>query len=86
MLEGPAKIKINDEQLERLSTTYKELAEDVSTMLEDFFTPFEMMKNEGIFAGKSADAYTDFCMLINQYLKIRFDMSLQELQDAGEIN
>jgi len=50
MLEGPAKIKINDEQLERLSTTYKELAEDVSTMLEDFFTPFEMMKNEGIFA------------------------------------
>jgi len=84
MLEGPANIEISDEQLEQLNTTYTELSEDISTMLEEFFTPFEIMKNEGIFAGESADAYTEFCMLINQYLKIRFDMSLLELKEASD--
>ncbi|MBT2214709.1 hypothetical protein F3157_09180 [Virgibacillus dakarensis] len=84
MLEGPARLEISDDQLEQLNKIYKELAEDVSSMLVDFFAPFELMKNEGVFAGKSADAYTDFCMLVNHYLKIRFDVSLQELNKSGE--
>lgn len=84
MLEGPSKIEITDDQLEQLSTTYGELREEVLSMLEEFFTPFEIMSNEGVFTGKSADAYTEFCILINQYLKIRFDLSIQKLIAASE--
>lgn len=81
-LEGPA--KISDEQLESLRKTYGDLATEMEEMINDFFTPFEIMRNESIFRGKSADAYTDFCMLIHQYTEVRYQMVLQELKEAAE--
>lgn len=84
-LEGPAKIEISDEQLEALRTTYNDLASEMETMINDFFSPFDIMQSEGIFRGASAEAYTEFCMLIHQYLEVRYGMVLTELKEAADI-
>jgi len=79
-LAGPEKIEISDEQLEALRSTYSDLASEMDMMLDDFFTPFEIMRSEEIFRGASADAYTEFCMLVHQYIKVRYDMVFSELK------
>jgi hypothetical protein len=81
-LEGPEKIEISDEQLEALQSTYNYLTLEMEEMINDFFTPFDLMSNEGIFRGASADAYTEFCRLVHQYTKVRYDMVLEETRGA----
>lgn len=83
VLEGPDKIEITEEQLEYLQTTYDDLTLDMEEMIHDFFSPFEIMVNEGIFTGKSANAYKEFCLLVQQYLEIRFGMVLSELEKVA---
>lgn len=83
MLTGPERIEISDDQLNQLKTVYKELTEDVASLMNDFFIPFEIMQSEGIFTGTSAEAFTSFCKLVNDYLEARFQMSLEELQEAA---
>ncbi|XOQ14831.1 MAG: Transposase [Shouchella clausii] len=83
MLVGPDKIEISDEQLNKLNDTYAELLEEVTSILTDFFTPFELMQGEGIFTGESADAFAESSALIKEYLLTRFSLSLEELQAAA---
>lgn len=83
-LVGPAKIEISDEQLEALRTTYDNLATEMEAMINDFFSPFDIMNSEGIFRGASADAYTEFCRLVHQYTEVRYNMVLSELKEATE--
>jgi len=83
MLEGPEKIEISDEQLNEMNAVYSELSEEVSAMLTDFFTPFEIMRSEEIFKGSSAEAYMEFCQLVQNYLQVRFEMSFQDLEKAA---
>ncbi|WP_263707097.1 hypothetical protein [Shouchella tritolerans] len=83
MLVGPDKIEISDEQLNKLNDTYAELLEEVTSILTDFFTPFELMQSEGIFTGESADAFAESSALIKEYLLTRFSLSLEELKAAA---
>lgn len=82
MLEGPEKIEISGEQLENLKSTYKMLTEEIEEMIHDFFKPFDIMRDSGIFTGTSADKFTDFCHVSQLYLELQFDVALTELHTA----
>ncbi|TSB48510.1 hypothetical protein [Alkalicoccobacillus porphyridii] len=84
LTSGPAKIEVSDEQLEQLQSVYQALQEDINSMLTDFFTPFELMVGEEIFVGESAEAFASYCTLVRSYLEARADVSLTELQHAGQ--
>lgn len=84
-LEGPEKIEISDKQLKSLKDTYENLASEMDAMIDDFFSPFKLMRDENIFSGASATAYTEFCTLAHQYTEVRYEMILSELEQATKL-
>jgi len=84
MLEGPEKIEISDEQLEALCTTYADLDDEIRLLISDFFTPLEMLQNEGFFKGKTAENFSAFCMYSRTYLSSKLEISLEQLKTASE--
>ncbi|UJW56243.1 WXG100 family type VII secretion target [Bacillus sp. A116_S68] len=80
VLAGPAKIKISDEQLTEMLSTYQSLHDEVQSMLTDFFQPLESLEGEGAFTGEAAQAFTEYCTLLRSYLEARYDLSFEEVK------
>ncbi|WP_078578356.1 hypothetical protein [Salipaludibacillus agaradhaerens] len=79
-LNGPEKIKISDDQLKEILSTYQAIQDEMESMLNDFFTPLEIMESEGAFTGQSAEVFTTYCTLVRSYLETRYLLSFEEIK------
>ncbi|SDZ56996.1 Proteins of 100 residues with WXG [Evansella caseinilytica] len=80
LLAGPQKIKVSDEQLTEMLSTYQALNNEIQSMLTDFFQPLESLVDEGAFTGKTAEAFTEYCTLLRSYLEARYHLSFEEIK------
>lgn len=83
MLEGPESIEVTDEQLEQLKKTYENLSDEFQELLRDFFIPLNMMRDVGVFTGKSADKFVDFCDIVQYYLDLQIQIASEKYQQAS---
>lgn len=83
MLEGPESIEVTDEQLEQLKTTYENLSDEMLELLNDFFVPLNLMRDNGIFTGSSANKFIDFCDIVQYYLQLQIQIAAEKFQNGS---
>lgn len=83
MLDGPESIEVTDEQLEQLKETYGSLSNEIQELIHDFFIPLNMMRDVGVFTGKSADKFVDFCDIVQYYLDLQVQVASEKYQQAS---
>lgn len=83
LLQGPANIEVTDEQLEKLKTNYETVVSDMQVLINDFFVPLNLMRDTGVFQGKSADKFVAFCDIVQYYLDIQIQHATEKFKDAS---
>lgn len=83
LLQGPESIEVTDEQLEQLKATYENLSDEMQELIEDFFVPLNMMRDTGVFEGKSANTFVDFCNIVQYYLELQIQLASEKFKHAS---
>lgn len=78
-LIGPDKIRVSEVELEELRQTYQTLKHDMNALIDDFYTPFEVMQLIGALQGDTASSFNSFCTITRSYLETRYDTTFDDL-------